>query len=75
VDGKLRASVVPHTLRHTAITGLMQAGVPIEEVSGFAGVSTEALQRTYWHHSPEFQDGVGATRMGNRAHSRAQTAL
>lgn len=74
MDVKLRASVVPHTLRHTAITWLMQAGVPIEEVPGFAGVLTEALQRTDWHRSPEFQDGVGATRMGNRAHYRAQTA-
>lgn len=26
VDEKLRAPVVPHTLRHTAITWLMQAG-------------------------------------------------
>ena len=74
VDAKLDASVVPHTLRHTAITWLMQAGVPIEEVSGFAGVSMEELQRTYWHHSDEFQEGVGSTRMGKRAHNRAHSA-
>ncbi|WP_061931827.1 hypothetical protein [Aureimonas sp. AU22] len=73
VDGELRASVVPHTLRHTAITCLMQAGIPIEEVWGFATVSMEALQRTYWHHSPKFQEGVSATRMGNRAQTAPQT--
>lgn len=69
VDAELDASVIPHTLRHTAITWPMQAGVPIEEVSGFADVSMEELQLTYWHHSPECQEGVGSTSMDNRAHS------
>lgn len=68
----LGTDVVPHTLRHTAITWLMQEGVDIAEVSGFAGVSVEELQRTYWHHHPDFQENVAASRMGNRAHLRAQ---
>lgn len=73
-DAKLGEDVVPHTLRHTAVTWLMQAGVPVNEVSGFAGVSIEELERTYWHHHPDYQGNVATAKMGNRAHNRAQKA-
>lgn len=46
--------VTPHTLRHTGITWLVQRGVPLWEVAGFAGVSVEQIERTYGHHSPDF---------------------
>lgn len=48
----------PHVLRHTAITWAMQAGAPLPEVSGYFGITLEELQRTYWHHHPDFQSGV-----------------
>lgn len=57
--------VIPHALRHTAITWLMQAGVPISEVSGFAGVTVEELERTYFHHHPDYQMDIVNTRLGN----------
>lgn len=47
--------IIPHMLRHTAITWSMQAGKEINVVSSFYGVTVEELQRTYWHHHPEFQ--------------------
>ena len=53
-DAGLGADVVPHILRHTAITWGMQRGMSIEDASGFFGVSVETLQRTYWHHSPAY---------------------
>jgi integrase len=59
-------SVIPHALRHTAITWLMQSGIDINEVSSFCGVSVEELERTYWHHHPDFQQGVRTVRMGQR---------
>jgi integrase len=46
--------VTPHTLRHTAATWLLQAGVPIWEASGFLSMSQETLERTYGHHAPDF---------------------
>lgn len=53
--------VTPHTLRHTAITWAMQRGVKIADAAGFFGVTTETLERVYWHHSPEYQrSAVGA---------------
>lgn len=63
VDCKLDDGVIPHALRHTAITWLMQSGVPINEVSGFAGVTAKELERTYLHHHPDFQDNVARRRM------------
>lgn len=49
---KLRG-VSPHTLRHTAATWLMQAGVDIWEASGFLGMTEETLREHYGHHHPD----------------------
>ncbi|MCS0501560.1 tyrosine-type recombinase/integrase [Ancylobacter mangrovi] len=54
LDGK----ITPHTLRHTAATWLMQAGVPIWEAAGFLGMSPEMLERTYGHHHPDHMKGA-----------------
>jgi integrase len=55
--------VSPHTLRHTAATWLMQAGVPIWEVSGFLAMSPQTLQSVYGHHHPDYMreaaDAIG----------------
>jgi integrase len=51
----LGADVVPHTLRHTAATWLMQAGVDTFEAAGFLGMSVDTLERVYGHHHPDFQ--------------------
>lgn len=47
------SKIVPHTLRHTAATWLMQRGVPIWQAAGYLGMSAETLERVYGHHSPE----------------------
>lgn len=47
--------VMPHTLRHTRATWLMQAGVPIWEAAGSLGMSVEILEKVYGKHSPDFQ--------------------
>ena len=49
----LNGRVTPHTLRHTAATWLMQAGVDKWEASGFLGMSVEMLDRVYGHHHPQ----------------------
>lgn len=54
----LDGNVTPHTLRHTAATWLMQAGVPIWEAAGFLGMSPEMLERTYGHHHPDHMRGA-----------------
>jgi integrase len=55
--------VSPHTLRHTAATWLMQAGVPLWQASGYLSMSEETLQKVYAHHHPDYQqeaaDAIG----------------
>jgi len=50
----LWGKVTPHTLRHTAATWLMQRGVPIWQASGYLGMSSQMIERTYGHHHPDY---------------------
>ena len=54
----LSGKVTPHTLRHTAATWLMQAGVDPWEAAGYLGMSVETLLRTYGHHHPDHMKGA-----------------
>ena len=54
----LGPDVVPHTLRHTAATWLMQNGCDIWEAAGFLGMSPEMLERVYGHHHPRHLEGA-----------------
>lgn len=47
--------VTPHVLRHTFCTWLAQAGVPVWEAAGSAGMTVETFEAVYGHHSPDFQ--------------------
>lgn len=59
VLGQDAAGVVRHTLRHTSATWLMQDGVDMWEASGYLGMTRETLEKTYGHHHPDHQSGVG----------------
>lgn len=52
-EAGLGTDVVPHTLRHTAITWAMQRGMDIWDASGYFGVSVEVLTQVYGHHHPD----------------------
>jgi integrase len=54
----LHGKITPHTLRHTAATWLMQAGVPIWEAAGFLGMSPDMVVQTYGHHHPAHMQGA-----------------
>ena len=56
----LSGKVTPHTLRHTAATWLMQAGVDRWEAAGFLGMSVEMLDRVYGHHHPDHLRGAAS---------------
>lgn len=59
----LEGHVIPHTLRHTAVTWLLLNGVSIWDASAFTGMSPEMVSEVYGHHSPEFLkaavEGIG----------------
>jgi len=50
--------VVPHTLRHTAISWYLRSGVPVDKVSDYCGVSIQIIKKVYGHHIPGGFDGV-----------------
>jgi integrase len=54
--------VTPHTLRHTRITHMLQAGVKPWVVAGFAGLTIDTLIDVYGHHCPDFMAEVLASR-------------
>lgn len=66
--------VTPHTLRHTAATWLMQAGVDKREAAGFLGMTEDVMERTYAHHHPDHQRGaaeaIGRTPTASRQKRR-----
>jgi integrase len=46
--------VCPYTLRHTAATLAASRGVPLREIAGFLGHTTERTTELYAKHSPDF---------------------
>lgn len=42
--------VTPHVLRHTAVTWLLQAGIPVWTVAGYVGMTAEMVDQVYGHH-------------------------
>jgi hypothetical protein len=70
----LPGKVTPHTLRHTAATWLMQAGVNKWEAAGFLGMSVEMLDQVYGHHHPNhLRKEAHAIGYGRRRQSLAET--
>jgi integrase len=50
--------VIPHTLRHTAISWYLRSGVPIDRVSDYCGVSIAIIKKVYGHHIAGWSDVV-----------------
>ena len=53
--------VIPHTLRHTAISWYLRSGVPPHQVSDYCGVSVQIINKVYKHHVPGGFDNVLAS--------------
>lgn len=67
--------VTPHTLRHTAATWLMQAGIEPWEAAGYLGMSVITLSRVYGHHHPDHlkraRDAIGRRFSGGNSGGKA----
>jgi integrase len=44
----------PHTLRHTAATHMVMAGVPLSEIARMLGDSEAVVERVYGKHDPDY---------------------
>lgn len=57
------SDVTPHTLKHTAISWMLQNGVPIWQVAGYFSTSVQTIDNVYGHHCPErFRDALESFR-------------
>ena len=50
--------VTPHNMKHTAITLMLQRGIPVETVSMWTNTSEKIIRRVYGHHIPEHHDAL-----------------
>ena len=67
----LEGPISPHTLRHTAVTWLMQNGCPTWQAAGFVGMSEQMVREVYGHHHPDYmQEAVAA--LGRRGAGRGE---
>lgn len=48
----------PHTLKHTAITWMLQSGADMWAVAGFTGTSLKTIESTYGHHAPGYLEAA-----------------
>jgi integrase len=46
--------ITPHVLRHTAITWMVQQGVPFVMISKYSALSMQMIEHQYGHHSSEW---------------------
>jgi hypothetical protein len=53
-DSELGTMMADYTLRHTAATLAASRGVPLREIGGFLGHTTERTTELYAKHSPDF---------------------
>lgn len=61
----LGKDVKPHTLKHTCITWMLQAGVSTWEVAGFTSTGENLIRRRYGHHCPGHMENA-RTAFGRR---------
>jgi integrase len=54
----LDAKVIPHTLRHTAVSWYLRAGTPTSIVADYVGMSEHILKKVYKHHMPGAFDPI-----------------
>jgi integrase len=66
--------VTPHTLKHTAITWRLLAGVSIYDVSKLFATSITTIEKTYGHISPEAMQNAADSMVRNGAQKGAQRA-
>ena len=53
--------VLPHTLRHTAISWYLRAGNPTDRVADYCGISEHIIRKVYKHHLPGAFDDMLAS--------------
>jgi integrase len=64
--------VIPHTLRHMAITWYLRSGKNPHQVSDYCGVSMQIINKHYKHHLPGALTTSWRRRQGSAAPDRTR---
>jgi integrase len=65
--------VIPHTLRHTAVSWYLRQGVPTSVVADYVGMSEHIMKKVYKHHLPgAFNPIMDASRRFGRTDKAAR---
>lgn len=51
--------ITPHSMKHTAITWMVQAGMKLETISDLTNTSVKILRKHYSHHRPDYAAEIG----------------
>jgi integrase len=57
-EAKIRKQVTPHSMKHTAITLMLQRGIDPETVSIWTNTSLKTINGVYSHHIPDHHDAL-----------------
>ena len=58
-DAGIKKKVTPHTLKHTAITWMVQGGMDMTTISELTKTSEKILRSVYSHHRPDYHAELG----------------
>ncbi len=58
-EAGIKKKVTPHTLKHTAITWMVQDGMSLTVISDLTKTSEKILRSVYSHHRPDYQAELG----------------
>jgi integrase len=68
----LGGDVIPHTLRHSAATWMMEAEVDPWKAAGYLGMTVDVLIEVYGHHNPALQNETANAASKNRRAKQLQ---
>jgi integrase len=66
--------VTPHTLRHTCVTWMLDAGISPWKVGRYVGMTAEMVERVYGHTNDEMQRETANAVRRNRSGSVPQVS-
>ena len=58
-EAKIKKKVTPHNMKHTAITLMLQRGIPPDTVSMWTNTTLEMIYKVYSHHIPDHHEALG----------------
>jgi integrase len=64
-EAGIKKEIAPaHTLKHTAVTWMVQGGVPLSTIADLTNTSERILRKVYGHHVPDYHAELAGVNFG-----------